>query len=234
MAVCLPAALQIRVTGDRFADNAEAGTGEGFCRCRRIERWSLSLVPRRGSAPASRKGFVRATIELWSTHVPSRHRVTRTCWRLRATSAIRPRANVWSRRSLAKFVRIDTLVNNAGLFIGGAFTAITEAEYRAILSTNLDGFFNVTQPAVAAMERQGSGHVVQITTTLAERAMAAFPSVLASLTKGGLNAATRCLAIEYAERGIRVNAVSPGVVKTPMHSPETYEALANLHPLKRA
>lgn len=135
--------------------------------------------------------------------------------------------------ALATFGRIDTLVNNAGLFIGGAFTGATEAEYRAILSTNLDGFFNVTQPAVAAMERQGCGHVVQITTTLAERAMAAFPSVLASLTKGGLNAATRSLAIEYAGRGIRVNAVSPGVVKTPMHSPDTHGALAELHPLKR-
>lgn len=135
--------------------------------------------------------------------------------------------------ALATFGRIDTLVNNAGLFIGGPFTATTEAEYRAILSTNLDGFFNITQPAVAAMERQGSGHVVQITTTLAEHAMAAFPSVLASLTKGGLNAATRSLAIEYAGRGIRVNAVSPGVIKTPMHSPDTHGALAELHPLKR-
>ena len=135
--------------------------------------------------------------------------------------------------ALAEFGRLDTLVNNAGIFVGGPFTAITPAAYRAILSTNLDGFFHVTQPAIAAMERAGHGHVIQITTTLAERAMSAFPSVLASLTKGGLNAATRSLATEYAGRGIRVNAVSPGVIETPMHAPDTHAALAKLHPLGR-
>jgi NAD(P)-dependent dehydrogenase (short-subunit alcohol dehydrogenase family) len=83
------------------------------------------------------------------------------------------------------------------------------------------------------MEKQLSGHVVSITTTLAEHAVDGVPSVLASLTKGGLNAATKSLAIEYAKRGIRVNAVSPGVIKTPMHPPETHEFLAALHPVGR-
>ncbi|MEJ5976283.1 SDR family oxidoreductase [Novosphingobium sp. PS1R-30] len=135
--------------------------------------------------------------------------------------------------ALAAFGRVDTLINNAGVFVASPFTDYTEAQYRTKLSTNLDGFFFITQQAIAAMEKQGSGHVVQITTTLAEKADARVPSVIAALTKGGLNAATRSLAIEYATRGIRVNAVSPGVIKTPMHVPETHEALAALHPMGR-
>jgi len=81
--------------------------------------------------------------------------------------------------------------------------------------------------------KQGGGHIVQITTTLVDHANSNVPSVLASLTKGGLAAATRSLAIEYATRNIRVNAVSPGIIKTPMHAPDTHQALAALHPMKR-
>jgi NAD(P)-dependent dehydrogenase (short-subunit alcohol dehydrogenase family) len=135
--------------------------------------------------------------------------------------------------ALAAFGRIDTLVNNAGIFTASPFTDYSAEQYRANLSTNLDGFFFITQAAIAAMEKQGSGNVVQITTTLAEQANAQVPSVLASLTKGGLNAVTRSLAIEYAARGIRVNAVSPGIIKTPMHAPEAHQALAALHPVNR-
>ena len=81
------------------------------------------------------------------------------------------------------------------------------------------------------MEKQGGGHVVSITTSLVDHAIDGVPSVLASLTKGGINAATKSLAIEYARRGIRVNAVSPGIIKSPMHAPETHEALGQLHPM---
>ena len=113
---------------------------------------------------------------------------------------------------MARFGRIDTLVNNAGIFIAKPFTQYTEADYAAIVAVNLTGFFHITQVAVAEMEKQGSGHIVQITTSLVDHANSHVPSVLASLTKGGLNAATKSLAIEYAKRGIRVNAVSPGTI----------------------
>ena len=124
--------------------------------------------------------------------------------------------------ALAHLGRVDTPVNNAGIFIGAPFTGYTPAQYRQMGSTNLDGFFHITQRAVAAMEKQNNGHVVQITATLAERADARRPSVLAALTKGGLNAATRSLAIGYADRGIRVNAISPGVIRTPMQPAERF------------
>ena len=134
---------------------------------------------------------------------------------------------------MARFGRIDTLINNAGIFIAKPFTQYTEADHAAMLAVNLTGFFHITQLAVAEMEKQGSGHVAQITTSLVDHAIAGVPSVLTSLTKGGLNAATKSLAIEYAKRGIRVNAVAPGTIKSPMHPVETYAQLAALHPLGR-
>ena len=81
------------------------------------------------------------------------------------------------------------------------------------------------------MEKQGSGHVVSVTTSLTDHAIDGVPSVLASLTKGGLNSATKSLAIEYAKKGIRANAVSPGIIKSPMHPQETHAALGALHPV---
>jgi NAD(P)-dependent dehydrogenase (short-subunit alcohol dehydrogenase family) len=132
---------------------------------------------------------------------------------------------------LERFGRIDTLVNNAGIFIAKPFTEYTAHDYAAMISTNLSGFFNLTQLAIAEMVRQGRGHVVQVTTSLVDHANSNVPSVLASLTKGGLNAATKSLAIEYARRGIRVNAVSPGIIKSPMHPVSTHAALDAMHPI---
>ena len=136
-------------------------------------------------------------------------------------------------QGVARFGRIDTLVNNAGIFIAKPFTQYTEADYAAMLGVNLAGFFYITQLAIAEMEKQGSGHIVQVTTSLVDHAIAGVPSVLASLTKGGLNGATKSLAIEYAKRGIRVNAVAPGIIKTPMNPPEMHDLLASLHPMGR-
>ena len=135
--------------------------------------------------------------------------------------------------TLTAFGRIDTLVNNAGIFVASPFTDYTAEQYGKVVATNLDGFFHITQAAIKAMEAQGFGHVVNITTTLVDQPTSRVPSVLASLTKGGIAAATKNLAVEYAARGIRVNAVSPGIIKTPMHATETHNFLAGLHPVGR-
>src|SRR6476620_11025689 len=113
--------------------------------------------------------------------------------------------------AMTRFGRIDTLVNNAGIFIARPFTDYSEADFAAALGVNLAGFFRITQLAIAEMEKQGSGHVVQVTTSLVDHAIEGVPSVLASLTKGGLNAATKSLAIEYARGARRVKAVAPGI-----------------------
>ena len=128
-------------------------------------------------------------------------------------------------RALERFGRIDTLVNNAGLYVSKPFTDYTAEDYARVVGVNLTGFFWLTQRAVAEMLNQGGGHVVNITTTLVDNASSSAPSLLTALTKGGLAAATRSLAIEYASRGVRVNAVSPGIIQTPMHPPESYAAL---------
>jgi NAD(P)-dependent dehydrogenase (short-subunit alcohol dehydrogenase family) len=135
--------------------------------------------------------------------------------------------------AMSRFGRIDTLVNNAGVFIAKPFTDYTAEDFALKVSTNIAGFFQVTQAVVTEMLKQGSGHIVSITTSLTDHAVAGVPTVLANLTKGGINSATKALAIEYASKGVRVNAVSPGIIKTPMHAPATHEFLAALHPVKR-
>ncbi|PAY09651.1 MULTISPECIES: SDR family NAD(P)-dependent oxidoreductase [Bradyrhizobium] len=136
-------------------------------------------------------------------------------------------------QAIDRFGRIDTLVNNAGIFVAKPFTEYSDDDYANLLGINLDGFFHVTRRAAKEMLKRGSGHIVQITSSLDEHAFSSVPSALAALTKGGLNAATKSLAIEYARKGIRVNAVAPGAVKTPMHAPESYDFLAKLHPVER-
>jgi NAD(P)-dependent dehydrogenase (short-subunit alcohol dehydrogenase family) len=137
--------------------------------------------------------------------------------------------------ALGRFGRIDTLVNNAGVYISKPFTDYTAEDYATITGVNLTGFFWLTQRAIAEMLKRGGGHIVNMTATLAEVASSGTPEVLAALTKGGLAAATRSLAVEYASRGIRVNAVSPGIIQTPVHPAESYDDLGGrLPPLGRA
>jgi NAD(P)-dependent dehydrogenase (short-subunit alcohol dehydrogenase family) len=136
-------------------------------------------------------------------------------------------------QALGRFGRIDCLINNAGIYIGKPFTEYTPEDFAAITAVNLAGFFHMTQRAIRQMLTQGAGHVVNVTTSLVDQPDSSRPSALAALTKGGLAAVTRSLAIEYASRGVRVNAVSLGVIKTPIHDPASYEGMASLQPLGR-
>jgi NAD(P)-dependent dehydrogenase (short-subunit alcohol dehydrogenase family) len=135
--------------------------------------------------------------------------------------------------AVARFGRIDTLINNAGIYIGKPFTQYTLQDFNALIAVNLAGFFHVTQPTIEHMLEQGRGHVVNVSTTLVERADSRRPAALSVLTKGGLVAVTRSLAIEYASRALRVNAVSLGVIKTPSHDEGSYAGMDALHPLGR-
>ena len=132
--------------------------------------------------------------------------------------------------AIGRFGHIDTLINNAGVFIAKPFTEYTAADYATMTGVNLAGFFWLTQRAITEMLARGRGHVVNITATLADRASSSSPAALTALTKGGLAAVTRSLSVEYAARGIRVNAVSPGIIQTPVHPAESYAGLGSQLP----
>jgi NAD(P)-dependent dehydrogenase (short-subunit alcohol dehydrogenase family) len=142
-------------------------------------------------------------------------------------------ANRVFKEALDRFGRVDTLVNNAGTFIPKPFISYSNDDYAAYIATNVTGFFHMTQRAMEVMSQVGRGHVVTVSSSLVDQPMSSVPGVLTSLTKGALNAATRALAIEHAKNGVRVNAVSAGIIKTPMHSPEIHPFFASLHPMGR-
>jgi NAD(P)-dependent dehydrogenase (short-subunit alcohol dehydrogenase family) len=132
------------------------------------------------------------------------------------------------------FGRVDAVVNNAGIFDSKPFTEWTVDDFNTALAVNVGGFFHISQRAIAQMLEQGDGgHVVNITTALVDQPDARVPAALASITKGGLSAVTKGLALEYADRGIRVNAVAPGLIKTPMHPESYHETFAGMHPIGR-
>jgi NAD(P)-dependent dehydrogenase (short-subunit alcohol dehydrogenase family) len=137
--------------------------------------------------------------------------------------------------AISRFGRIDTLINNAGVFVAKPFTAYTQEDYALITSVNSLGFFHVTRHVLCRMLAQGDGgQIINVTTALAEQGQSSVPSALTALTKGGLVAATKSLAVEYAGQGIRINAISPGVIDTPMHSGiDAHFAYAGMHPQNR-
>jgi NAD(P)-dependent dehydrogenase (short-subunit alcohol dehydrogenase family) len=148
---------------------------------------------------------------------------------------IRDRATAQKVVAAAKerFGRVDTLANNAGIFVAKPFLEYTQEDFDAVTETNVTGLFHITQLVLAELLAQRSGHVVNITASLVDQPLASVPAGLAALTKGGLNALTKSLAIEVAKKGVRVNAVAPGIIKTPMHAPATHDFLAKLMPVGR-
>src|SRR5215470_1797967 len=132
-----------------------------------------------------------------------------------------------------RFGKVDVLINNAGIFVPKSFDEYTPEDFQRVVSTNLAGFFWVSQETVRHMLQRGGGQIINVSTTLAVQPVAGVTAALTSLTKGGLDSVTRGLAIEYAARGIRVNAIAPGIVDTPMHKPEHHESLKHLHPIPR-
>ncbi len=135
--------------------------------------------------------------------------------------------------TVALFGRIDVLVNNAGLLLAKPFIDYTPGDFEALVSTILAGFFYISQNAAKQMLRQQSGHIVNISTSIVDQPIAGVPCALQALTKGGLHAVARALAIEYAGQGVRINTVALGAIKTPMHEIEAHDFLKTLQPVGR-
>jgi len=135
--------------------------------------------------------------------------------------------------ALDRFGHVDVLVNNAGVFIAKPTTDYDVDDVEQMIGTNLKGFVYPSQQAARHMAERGSGSIINISASLASLPQAAVPALLAVLIKGGIDHATRALALELAPKGVRVNAIAPGVIDTPMHTPATHEFLKTLSPMKR-
>lgn len=134
--------------------------------------------------------------------------------------------------AISRFGSIDALINNAGIFLTKNFTDFTIEDFRALTATNLEGFFHLTQLAVKQMLTQKTGgSITSITTPLADHPIAGVNASVSMITKGGLNAVSRSLAMEYAAKGIRVNAVAPGAVDTPLHKNTPKDFMRSLSPM---
>jgi len=134
--------------------------------------------------------------------------------------------------AIERFGRIDLLINNAGLYMPKPFTEYTPEDFEIMIATNIAGYFFVTQQAVAQMQKQKSGHIVSISTVVADQPLAGAPIALPVITKSTIPAFSRELAMEFVEDGIRANTISPGVVDTPMHANDDHEQLKKLNPLR--
>jgi NAD(P)-dependent dehydrogenase (short-subunit alcohol dehydrogenase family) len=135
--------------------------------------------------------------------------------------------------AVSRFGRIDVLINNAGIFISKPFTEYTTEDFDTLVSTTLAGFLYVSQLSVMQMLRHKGGNIVNLSTTLVGHANAGVQAAVQIMIKGGLDAVTRALALEYAKDGIRVNTIAAGVINTPMHKPETHELLKASNPTGR-
>ena len=135
--------------------------------------------------------------------------------------------------AIKRFGRIDLLVNCAGIYMPKPFTEYTPEDFEMMISTNIAGYFFITQQAVMHMRKQKSGHVVSISTVLVDQPLAGAPISLPVLTKSTMPALSRALAMEYVTDGIRFNTISPGIVNTPMHANDDHESLKKLHPIPR-
>ena len=135
--------------------------------------------------------------------------------------------------AIKHFGRIDLLVNNAGIYMAKSFTEYTRADFETMISTNIGGYFFITQQVVAQMLKQKSGHIVSISAIVAEQPLAGAPISLPVITKSTLPAFSRALAMEFVNEGIRANTISPGVVDTPMHANDDHEVLKRLNPAGR-
>jgi len=135
--------------------------------------------------------------------------------------------------AVSRFGRLDALINNAGIFISKRFTEYTSEDFNSLVSTTLAGFLYVSQLSVKQMLRQKRGSIVNLSTTLVGHANAGVPAAVQIMIKGGLDAVTRALAIEYAREGIRVNTVAAGVIDTPMHKGASPPSQESLNPVGR-
>ena len=136
--------------------------------------------------------------------------------------------------ALSRFKSIDVLVNNAGIFFTKPFTAYTPEDFKSLVSTNLEGFLYITQLSIKQMLAQKTGgSIVTITAALARNPIRGVPAAVPMITKGGLETITQHLAMEYAKDAIRVNAVAPGVVYTPLHRETPKEVMESLSPMGR-
>ena len=133
--------------------------------------------------------------------------------------------------AISRFGRIDLLVNSAGIYVPKPFTDYTPEDFEMMISTNVAGYFFITQQVVAQMRKQKSGHIVSISTTLVDQPLAGAPISLPVITKSTIPAFSRALAMEYVADGIRANTISPGIVDTPMHANDDHEFLKKLHPI---
>ncbi len=135
--------------------------------------------------------------------------------------------------AIERFGRVDVLVNNAGVFIAKPTADYEVADIEQVISTNLKGFVYPSQQAARHMAARGAGSIINITASLASQPQAAVPALMAVLAKGGIDHATRALALELAPKGVRVNAIAPGIIDTPMHAPATHDLLKGLSPLRQ-